>query len=131
MKSSSAFAISTTAVSVGSQLLEYGHWDDLQTAMGVTCATFPTSSSACIILFILATGNFVLTSISDAALVLEPSCPPRFAFLDLDEKVASSDSGVYSSTSSRWDLFALAIVGNCSATVGRTEGGSCWEGVAK
>ena len=34
----------------------------VQTAVGVTCATFPTSSSACIIRFILATGNFVFTS---------------------------------------------------------------------
>ena len=34
----------------------------LQTAVGVARATFPTSSSACMIRLIRATGNFVLTS---------------------------------------------------------------------
>ena len=44
----------------GNVLEGQGH---VQTAVGVTCATFPTSSSACIIRLILATGNFVFTSI--------------------------------------------------------------------
>lgn len=35
----------------------------LETATGVTCATFPTSSSACIIRLIRATGNLVFISI--------------------------------------------------------------------
>ena len=35
----------------------------VQTAIGVTCATLPTSSSACIMRLIRATGNLVLTSI--------------------------------------------------------------------
>jgi hypothetical protein len=37
-----------------------GYGIDLQTMTGVTCATFPTSSSACIIRLMRATGNFVL-----------------------------------------------------------------------
>ncbi|EDN98359.1 hypothetical protein SS1G_13217 [Sclerotinia sclerotiorum 1980 UF-70] len=35
----------------------------LLTATGVTCATFPTSSSACMMRFMRATGNFVRISI--------------------------------------------------------------------
>lgn len=35
----------------------------VQTAIGVTCATLPTSSSACMMRLIRATGNLVLTSI--------------------------------------------------------------------
>ena len=39
-----------------------------QTMTGVTCATFPTSSSACMMRFILATGNLVLTTTPAAKL---------------------------------------------------------------
>jgi len=44
--------------------------------MGVTWATFPTSSSACMILLILATGNLVFTSMPPLA--LEERTAPDF-----------------------------------------------------
>ena len=52
-----------TEVEGGERENVLGRQEYVQTAVGVTCATFPTSSSACMIRLILATGNFVFTSI--------------------------------------------------------------------
>lgn len=73
--------------------------ENSQTAVGVTCATLPTSSSACMILLIRATGNFVFTSIPSSTPGADFShAGSTFCFLILRPEPPLERSGIHSAS---------------------------------